>query len=416
MKARNRKSLRGLMFTGLLVAILFLNGCSYEELACEVRDYLQLNNEEQVLLKDEDSGAVSARELEDVEQAPAEAVDGLKEEQTQAFHYSRLSEPEQKLYGEILYILQEHLEDIQISTTDSGEVEKVFQCVLNDHPEIFYVEGYTLTRYALGEELKMMTLSGTYSMTPETIEAKKQLIDSYVNQCFASLPTGEGSQYAIARYVYEYLIENTEYDAGAPDNQNICSVFITHRSVCQGYAKATQYLLQKAGIEATLIMGTVQNGEGHAWNLVKLDGENYFMDTTWGDASYQMTEGSVQNAGSLPPINYDYLCVTTGQLSKTHTIEEVVPVPVCTAMTDNYYVREGLYFTELSKDRITDVFARAYERQSSYVTLKCSSREVYEEIRRFLIEEQGIFEFLNPDTGTVSYAENVEQLDLSFWL
>lgn len=416
MKARNRKSLWGLMFTGLLVAILFLNGCSYEELACEVRDYLQLNSEEQVLLKDEDSGAVSARELEDVEQAPAEAVDGLKEEQTQAFHYNRLSEPEQKLYGEILYILQEHLEDIQISTTDSGEVEKVFQCVLNDHPEIFYVEGYTLTRYALGEELKMMTLSGTYSMTPETIEAKKQLIDSYVNQCFMSLPTGDGSQYAIARYVYEYLIENTEYDAGAPDNQNICSVFITHRSVCQGYAKATQYLLQKAGIEATLIMGTVQNGEGHAWNLVKLDGENYFMDTTWGDASYQMTEGSVQNAGSLPPINYDYLCVTTGQLSKTHTIEEVVPVPVCTAMTDNYYVREGLYFTELSKDRITDVFARAYERQSSYVTLKCSSREVYEEIRRFLIEEQGIFEFLNPDTGTVSYAENVEQLDLSFWL
>ena len=404
------------MVTGLLAATLLLNGCSYEELAREVRDYLQLNNEEQVLLRDEDSGAVSARELEDVEQAPAEAVDGLKEEQTQAFHYNRLSEPEQKLYGEILYILQEHLEDIQISTTDSGEVEKVFQCVLNDHPEIFYVEGYTLTRYALGEELKMMTLSGTYSMTPETIEAKKQLIDSYVNQCFVSLPTGEGSQYAIARYVYEYLIENTEYDAGAPDNQNICSVFITHRSVCQGYAKATQYLLQKAGIEATLIMGTVQNGEGHAWNLVKLDGENYFMDTTWGDASYQMTEGSVQNAGSLPPINYDYLCVTTGQLSKTHTIEEVVPVPVCTAMTDNYYVREGLYFTELSKDRIADVFARAYERQSSYVTLKCSRREVYEEIRRFLIEEQGIFEFLNPDTGTVSYAENVEQLDLSFWL
>lgn len=416
MKARNRKSLRGLMVTGLLAVTLLLNGCSYEELAREVRDYLQLNNEEQVLLRDGDSGAVSARALEDVEQAPAEAVDGLKEEQTQAFHYNRLSEPEQKLYGEILYILQEHLEDIQISTTDSGEVEKVFQCVLNDHPEIFYVEGYTLTRYALGEELKMMTLSGTYSMTPETIEAKKQLIDSYVNQCFASLPTGDGSQYAIARYVYEYLIENTEYDAGAPDNQNICSVFITHRSVCQGYAKATQYLLQKAGIEATLIMGTVQNGEGHAWNLVKLDGENYFMDTTWGDASYQMTEGSIQNAGSLPPINYDYLCVTTGQLSKTHTIEEVVPVPVCTAMTDNYYVREGLYFTELSKDRIADVFARAYERQSSYVTLKCSSREVYEEIRRFLIEEQGIFEFLNPDTGTVSYAENEEQLDLSFWL
>ena len=35
------------MVTGLLAVTLLLNGCSYEELAREVRDYLQLNNEEQ---------------------------------------------------------------------------------------------------------------------------------------------------------------------------------------------------------------------------------------------------------------------------------------------------------------------------------------------------------------------------------
>ena len=418
MKVLNRNSLRKLGMVWLLGFSMFLSGCSYETLAEDLREYLQLNNEEQVLLKDgeEDPGIVSEKELQDVETAPSETVDDLQKMQIRSFHYSRLSPEEQKLYGEILYILQGRFEDVQISVTDSEVVEKVFQCVLNDHPEIFYVEGYTLTRYALGEELKMVTLSGTYSMTQETIDAKQQFIDRYVEECFENLPSGEGSQYETAKYIYEYLIEHTDYDAGAPDNQNICSVFIQHRSVCQGYAKATQYLLQQAGIEATLIMGTVQNGEGHAWNLVNLDGENYFMDTTWGDASYQMTEGSVQNAGSLPPINYDYLCVTTEQLSKTHTMEEVVPVPLCTSMADNYYVREGLYFTELSKERIADVFARAYEQQSSYVTLKCSSREVYEEIRSFLIEQQGIFEFLNPDTGTVSYAENEEQLDLSFWL
>ncbi len=73
----------------------------------------------------------------------------LKEEQTQAFHYNRLSEPEQKLYGEILYILQEHLEDIQISTTDSGEVEKVFQCVLMTIRRSFMWKAIRLRRYAL---------------------------------------------------------------------------------------------------------------------------------------------------------------------------------------------------------------------------------------------------------------------------
>ena len=59
------------MVTGLLAATLLLNGCSYEEHDREVRDYLQLNNEEQVLLKDEDSGTVSASALENVDKAPA---------------------------------------------------------------------------------------------------------------------------------------------------------------------------------------------------------------------------------------------------------------------------------------------------------------------------------------------------------
>ena len=85
MKDRNRKSLRGLFLTGLLTLALLLNGCSYEEVAQNVEDYLQLNKEEQVLLEDEDTGEVSAKELEDVGQAPAEAVDELKQEQIQSF-------------------------------------------------------------------------------------------------------------------------------------------------------------------------------------------------------------------------------------------------------------------------------------------------------------------------------------------
>ena len=428
MKKRNKK-IWGYVLAAWLIFFLALVAFSYENLSKIVEDYIQPQQEEQITVsklektedtepsgEKEESGTVLSGELDNVEQPSQETVDSLQEQQIQSFYYNRLSESEQKLYGEILYILQECLEDVQLSTTDSQEVEKVFQCVLNDHPEIFYVDGYTLTRYASGDELKLLTLTGTYSMTQVTIEAKQELIDSYVEQCFENLPTGGDSQYETAKYIYEYLIENTEYDAKAPDNQNICSVFIEHRSVCQGYAKATQYLLQKAGIEATLIMGTVQSGEGHAWNLVNLDGENYFIDTTWGDASYQMSEESAQNVGTLPPINYDYLCVTTEQLAKTHTIEKLVSIPECVAMRDNYYVKEVLYFTELSEDKLSEAFARAYEQQKSYLTLKCSSIEVYEEMRHFLIEEQGVFDYLNIGTGTVSYAENEDQLDLSFWL
>lgn len=400
----------------LLAVMCVLTACSSGKLWNIVSKELQTEGKEWEHSSDAED-EISAKELEDTEVPPKEALSHLQDQEIASFYYSRLTQEEQKLYGEILYILQEYGEDVQITTADAEVIEKVFQCVLNDHPEIFYVEGYTVTRYTQGEQIRMLTFSGMYHMTPEVIEERKKQIESYVDQCFAQLPTGDPSGYEVVKYLYEYVIEHTEYDAQAPDNQNICSVFVHNRSVCQGYAKAMQYLLQQAGVDAALIMGTVQNGEGHAWNLVSLEGEAYFVDATWGDASYQMVEGSSEEVnGFVPPINYDYLCVTSRQLEQTHRIDAVVPVPECTSMRNNYYVREGLYFESLDEEKLKEVFANAYEANSSYVTLKCSSREVYEEIRTFLIEEQAIFRYLNGNVGTVSYAENTQQLDLSFWL
>ena len=341
------------------------------------------------------------------------------------YAYDTLTETEQVWYRNISRILGQMQEKQELSENgirgglDETCIDKIFQCVLNDHPEYFYVEGYTYTKFTRLEKLVKLEFSGTYSMDLEEARGRMEQIEAAANGILGGISADAGD-YEKVKYVYETLIRNTEYDLAAPDNQNIYSVFAGHASVCQGYAKATQYLLNRLGMECTMVMGTVDTGEGHAWNLVKVDGEYYYVDTTWGDASYQLEESGDEGQGEggrrLPDINYDYLCVTTAQLLRTHTLGGVVPMPSCTATQANYYVREGAYFTSFDAAQMEQVFARAQELGKSEVTLKCEDRRVYEEIDQALIGDQKIFEYLSTDSGTVAYAQNEKQLSMTFWM
>ena len=226
----------------------------------------------------------------------------------------------------------------------------------------------------------------------------------------------ESSEYEKVKYVYETLIRNTDYDLNSVDNQNIYSVFVNHLSVCQGYAKAAQYLLNRLGVECTLVMGTVDTGEGHAWNLVKVDGSYYYVDATWGDASYRLESPEGVEDAYMPDINYDYLCVTTRELLRTHTLGGVVPMPECTAVEANYYVREGALFTSYDREQMKALFDRAASQGKSDVTVKCSDSACFQEILSALIEGQEIFDYLSSESGTIAYAHNEKQLSLTFWV
>lgn len=349
------------------------------------------------------------------EQVLTRTDEKLREEQEECYAFGKLSEEEQEVYLEILEALVDYRENVKLSSCDKELISRVFQCVLNDHPEIFYVEGYSYTEYTLGSILKKITFTGSYRFGPEEVEEKQRQIDNYVNQCLAGMPE-DADEYEKVKYVYEYLIHHTDYDAAAKDSQNICSVFLERKSVCQGYAKATQYLLNRAGVFATLVLGRVVGGEGHAWNLVRIDGAYYYVDTTWGDASYQAVGGGDYPAEKIPTINYDYLCVTTEQMELTHTQENVVELPECTSMDANFYVREGVYFTDFDEEKIGKIFSDSYERGDTYVTLKCDGPDIYRKMQETLIGQQEVFRYLNCPDKAVSYVENEKQYSLSFWL
>lgn len=285
------------------------------------------------------------------------------------------------------------------------------------------MEGYSYTKYARGEKITAIEFSGTYNVELEDAVVRREEIAAAAEALLAGIAP-DASDYDKVKYVYETLIRNTDYDLDAPDNQNIYSVFVRHFSVCQGYAKATQYLLNRLGVECTLVLGTVETGEGHAWNLVKVDGEYYYLDTTWGDVSYRTEDMPVSEEASLeadgeismPEINYDYLNVTTEELLRTHTIGGEVPMPLCTATAANYYVREGALFTAYDREQMEALFRKAIESGQKDITIKCADAACYAEVLNELIEEQGIFDYLSDEENRIAYAQNEKQHSLTFWV
>ena len=342
-------------------------------------------------------------------------------DEASVYAYNSLTEMEQIWYRDIEEILGTFGLEKKISKAclengmDEKDIDRIFQCVLSDHPELFYVDGYSYTKYTRGEKITSIEFSGSYTIDFDTAVERRVQIEAAAAEIIAGI-NKEASDYEKVKYVYETLIQNTDYQLDSPDNQNIYSVFINHVSVCQGYAKATQYLLDKLGIECSLVLGTVDTGEGHAWNLVKVDGSYYYVDTTWGDASYQISGGEDLSGYAPPEINYDYLCVTTSELLRTHTLSGQIPMPQCVSDENNYYVREGAMFMEYDKDQMSELFKRALDQGKADITVKCMDDVCYQDIVFALIDRQEIFEYLPGRGGSVAYSQNDKQLSLTFWV
>ncbi len=348
-----------------------------------------------------------------------ESLDKLKQSQEGLYAYERLTNSGKTLYVEILSVLQSMSENVPVSTTSSDAIDLVFNYVMLDHPEIFYVDGYRYTNYTVGDEITKVSFSGNYTYNSDEVARKQALINQAVNECLAGAPSSTDDYYAI-KYIYEYLIQNTEYDANNPDNQNICSVFIDKKSVCNGYAKAAQYLLNKLGIQTLLVTGTVNTKRArdvrHAWNIVLCNDLYYHFDATWGDSSYQVDNGESADTTKLPAVNYDYLNVTTDEILKNHTISDEIYLPLCSSMNDNYYVREDEYFTTTEMALVKELFDRRYNDGSSSVVMKCASKDIYNTFFNQLITERGVFECMQGDTSTVSYTTFEDTNTIIFWL
>lgn len=193
-----------------------------------------------------------------------------------------------------------------ILSKENGDVElkkqyqSAIEALIYENPDIFfldvtkmYINIETITKIT-GTKYNVFINNGTdisyYSdgfYSKDDVEKYEAQIEQVKNRIIANLQ-GK-SDYQKIKIVHDYLIDTIEYedDLLQRDIYNIYGALVNKRCVCEGYAKAFQYLMNEIGIENTIVIGTGTNSKGntenHAWNYVKLDGKWYAVDVTWDD-------------------------------------------------------------------------------------------------------------------------------------
>ena len=102
---------------------------------------------------------------------------------------------------------------------------------------------------------------------------------------------------------YNAAAAGESYTDGYGDPWQLIYVFDGDDStnvVCEGYAKAFQYLCDLSGLTCYTVTGAMAGGTGegpHMWNIVTLGDENYLVDVTNSDAGTVGQNGGLFLAG-----------------------------------------------------------------------------------------------------------------------
>ena len=291
----------------------------------------------------------------------------------QKYYYGQLEKEEKTVYKEILQGIQDLSPEIYIHSSDSRRTNEIFESVLRDSPDVFWCDGTAKTTHYEGRE-EYTVLEPVYGCTPEEKEERQAQIEEEAEKCLSEI-SSYASDYDKILYVFEYIVNTVEYDATAEDNQNIYSVFAHKRSVCAGYSKAAQYLLERLDVFCTYVTGVVRSGENHAWNLVICEGDYYYVDTTWGDPVFLSSAEAIDN----DYISYDYLCCNDQELLKTHKPDADIRLPECTKMDYNYYVVNGLYYGEYDSKQVLQEMNDTIAAKENPSVFKFADDESYEE-------------------------------------
>lgn len=307
------------------------------------------------------------------------------EEGHQEYYFKQLTEEEQRVYRELLKGIRAREKEFYLTISDDDSIDRSYHAVLKDHPEIFWVHNREKIYKTTYSDSDYCVFTPGYTYTDGEIDEIQTAMEQSFQEVRALIPEDAGD-YEKVRIVYTYVIDHTQYQTGE-DDQSIAGVFWKKSAVCAGYAGAVQYLLERLDIPCIYVDGSTKGStEGHAWDIVKIGQEYYYVDATNGDQP-DFLNGDAAQLEEHKTIIYDYLCPFPEEYEKTYTPSEELTVPACTAKDLDFYVLNQGYFEDYSWQDIYDYCKMRMDNGAAVVRFKFGSQEAFSEACQELLDD-----------------------------
>lgn len=170
--------------------------------------------------------------------------------------------------------------DLTACNATADEVMKTFEEMFTVNPALVNLDGSIKCEYVDG---KVTSITVGYVNGADNALTNQQESDKVMETIVATAKTQPTAQ-AQAKYVHDYLIQNTAYDYSSTATTTY-DLLVNGKGTCNAYALTYKVAMDMLGIPCEVI---VENDNSHAWNQINIDGKWYNVDITW-DENYSIT-------------------------------------------------------------------------------------------------------------------------------
>lgn len=269
------------------------------------------------------------------------------------WYYDNLTESQRGLHNRILSAVESFEDSIPFddgSMPTRDDVGHVMAVITAERPELFYLDGSYSFKYHDNDPSHVSELRPKYLMGKDEWDRRMGEVKAIADPLVEDITENAATQYDAELMAHDWLVEHLDYHndpsmKGRASYQTIYGAFHDGQANCMGYANAMLYLMQRLGMDATIVTGTATRDDGsseaHEWNMVNLDGRWYHVDVCWDDPV--TTDPNATGMG----IDHGYMNVNDDQISRNHAIDDTWGIgtpPKSTGDTDavDYYTRNGL--------------------------------------------------------------------------